>query len=229
MLLPLIESWIKVSALIFFFLFIVRSSESNFMEPGAQYMQHGVWCSSTFNLTGPKSVKSLIHRHESSSSALTHGREKTPEKSERSMDRGAGEEKLKAEHYILVLSLLNLFLQLVCCVFCFCNGTFLLQYNFFSQPTSIPASANRHDYSICNSITNHLLENSICSSPYRPDKHFETWEGHKADFKVGFLQINATEFPIEMFWNEMLTVFLSLFLYGVYRKDIEGSPFPCTF
>lgn len=118
-------------------------------------------------------------------------------------------------------------------VFLVCNGTSLLQYNLFLLPSSIAASANHHDYSICSFIINFLLQNTICSSPYRADKHFTTQVGHEANCKVGFLQTHATVFLIEMFWNEIMKVerFLissSLFLYCVYRKDTEGFHFHWT-
>lgn len=107
---------------------------------------------------------------------------------------------------VLIQLLVGLFLLLIGIFFSFVTVLFFSDIISFLLPSSIAASANHHYSSICSFIINYLLQNSICSSPYRADKHFTTWVGHEANFKVEFLQTHATVFLIEMFWNEIMKV-----------------------
>lgn len=207
MLLPVIESWIKASGVFSFLLEIARAT--------------------------------FIHRHERSSSALTDGRKETW-KIRKKYGQWSG--KRETESSTLYFSTVfyptsSTFLPSSSTFFsfvtiCFFSNIILL----FFYPSSIPASANHHDYSICNSTINHLLQNRICSSPYRADNLFKTWVGHKANFKVGFLQ---TCYWIS-YWNVLkwddgswkitgFLISLSLFLYGMYRNDTEAFHFLWTF
>lgn len=157
------------------------------------------------------------------------------------MESEVGKQKLKAVLCKLVFFLSSLLstsfsLQLVQRFFFFCNGTFLLQYDLFSLihlPFQLLLIIMTIPFVILWSITSHRIVFALLRIELiRIFKRV----GHKANFKVEFLQtcyqishLDVLKWGDESWKITGFLISLSLSLYGVYRKDIEGTHFHWTF